>query len=221
METSQGTGILTTKVRGKGYSFYHAVKLLDLLSVKGPLGRALISRELGIGEGSSRSLVRCLRSSGLIETDPVGGSYLTDKGHGVLTKWRGIITGSICVKERLDPSPWDLISLTCIHESRSGEVLAKGILNIRDMIVRSGCLGALIMGVRGGEVYMLDTAGRPDINMSRTPLGTRILDLCGDKEGALVIISSSDSSCLDAERCIWETVASLLSTGEIIKEISC
>ncbi|GAY26088.1 conserved hypothetical protein [Desulfurococcaceae archaeon AG1] len=221
MGTGQGARILTTRVRGKGYSFYHAVKLLDLLSIKGPLGRALISRELGIGEGSSRSLVRCLRSSGLIETDPVGGSYLTDKGYEVLARWRGIITGSICVKERLDPSPWDLISVSCLHESRSGEVLAKGILNIRDTIVRSGCLGAMIIGVKGGEVYILDTAGRPDINMSRTPLGARILDLCGGKDGTLVIVSSSDSSCLDAERCVWETVAALLGTGEIIKEISC
>ncbi|MEM2203652.1 MAG: hypothetical protein QXI22_04765 [Sulfolobales archaeon] len=221
METGEGARILTTRVRWRGYSFYHAVKLLDLLSIKGPLGRALISRELGIGEGSSRSLVRCLRSSGLIETDPVGGSYLTDKGYRVLAKWRSIITGSVCVKERLDPSPWDLSSISCIHESRSSEVLAKGILNIRDMIVRSGCLGALIIGVKGNEVYILDTAGKPDINMSRTPLGARILDLCGEKEDALVIVSSSTSSCLDAERCVWETIASLLGTGEIIEEISC
>ncbi len=211
---------LAARIR-RGYSLYHMIKLLDLLSTKGPLGRALISRELGIGEGSSRSLVKCLRSMGLIETDPVGGSYLTNEGREALERWRKIITNSACVEEKLDPSPWDLVSISCIHSSRSGEVLSKGILNIRDAIVRRGCLGALIMGISGGEVYMLDTAGKPDINISGSPLGARILGLCGSDENTLVIVSASNATCLGAERCLWEVVASLLGEKEVIKDPPC
>lgn len=221
METGQEREMLVARISRRGYSVYHMIKLLDLLSIKGPLGRALISRELGIGEGSSRSLVKCLRASGLIDTDPVGGSYLTSKGYEVLSWWRSIVASSSCIRARLEPSPWDLLSVSCLHGSRANEILVKGILNIRDTIVRCGCLGALIMGVNGGEVYMLDPSGKPDLNISGTPLGAKILDLCGRKEDMLVIASASDTSCLDAERCLWEAIIALLQEKRAIKDIKC
>lgn len=221
MEIDQRVETLTARVSRKGYGVYHILKLLDLLSIKGPLGRSLISRELSIGEGSSRSLVKCMRSLGFVETDPVGGSYLTAKGREFLARWRGIVTSSACVEERLNPSPWGLMSISFLHRSRSREILSKGILNIRDAIVREGCLGALIMSVRGGEVYMLDTAGKPDIDISRTPLGIKILSLCERGENTLIIAGASRNSCIDAERCVWEAVILLLGEGDMVEYLGC
>ncbi len=221
MEINQREGTLIARASRRGYTIYHTLKLLDLLGIKGPLGRSLISKELGIGEGSSRSLVRCLRSLGLVETDPVGGSYLTAKGQGVLARWRGIVTSSACVEEKLDPSPWELVSISILHRSRSHEMLSKGVLNIRDAIVRGGCLGALIMGIIEDRIYMLDAAGKPDIDISRTPLGTRILGLCERCEGSLIIAGASRSSCIDAERCVWEAIIFLLDERNVVKDLWC
>lgn len=194
----------------RGYSLYHMIKLLDLLEAQGPLGRSLISRWLGIGEGSSRSLVRELRSHGLVETDPVGGSYLTDKGYSVIKMWREIVRRSICIEERLDPSPWGFLSISCISKQWASILLSRGILAIRDSIVRAGCLGALIMGVHGFEVYMLDTLGKPDVSISNTQLGRVIARECGRGE-SIAIASSSARSCIDSERCVWESI--VLFTG--------
>lgn len=189
----------------RGYTIYHMIKLLDLLESQGPLGRSLISRWLGIGEGSSRSLVRELRSLGLVDIDPVGGSYLTDKGYSVIKMWRENVRRSICIEERLDPSPWGFLSISCISKPWASIILSRGILAIRDSIVRAGCLGALIMGIHGFEVYMLDTLGKPDVNISSTQLGRVISRECG-KGGSLAIASSSAGSCIDSERCVWEAI---------------
>jgi hypothetical protein len=189
----------------RGYTLYHMIKLLDLLDAQGPLGRSLISRRLGIGEGSSRSLVRELRSLGLVETDPVGGSYLTDKGYSVIKMWREIVRRSICIEERLDPSPWGFLSISCISKPWASIILSRGILAIRDSIVRAGCAGALIMGIHGFEIYMLDTLGKPDVSISSTQLGRVIVRECGGGE-SLAIASSLAGSCIDSERCVWETI---------------
>lgn len=103
-ESGYGGGAVLARVR-RGYSIYHVIKLLELLESQGPLGRMLISRLLGIGEGSARSLVRLLRSRGLVDVDVVGGAYLTAKGSDVLTRWRSAIEETRCFEEKLEPSP--------------------------------------------------------------------------------------------------------------------
>jgi len=193
----------------RGYSVYHAIKLLDLLNSQGPLGRMLISRLLGIGEGSARTLVRSLRSLGLVDVDMVGGAFLTARGREVLSRWRSSVYASSCVEGRLDPSPWPMLSIACISSWASRELLSKGVLYLRDTMVRLGCAGGLIMGMLGGRVYMLDALGRPDIDISETPLGASVASLCS-AGGSLVLAGSSEGGCLQSERCVWECVAHIL-----------
>ncbi|MEM4970221.1 MAG: hypothetical protein QXE01_03085 [Sulfolobales archaeon] len=193
----------------RGYSLYHAIKLLDLLDRQGPLGRMLISRLLMIGEGSARSLVKSLKSLGLVEVDIVGGAYLTSKGYEVLSKWRSTVYASSCVEERLDPSPWGFLCIACISRDIARNILFKGVLGLRDEMVRLGCLGGLIMGIANGRAYMLDPLGRLDLDISETPLGERVLSICGSRD-ALVLAGSSEDRCLASEKCVWETIAYLL-----------
>jgi len=193
----------------RGYSVYHAIKLLDLLSSQGPLGRMLISRLLGIGEGSARSLVKSLRSMGLVGVDMVGGAFLTAKGREVLSRWRSSVYASSCVEGLLEPSPWPLLSISCISSGAARELLSRGVLYIRDTMVRLGCAGGLIMGIVGDRVYMLDPMGRPDVDISSTPLGSKVASICGGGD-ALAIAASSEEGCLQSERCVWECVANIL-----------
>lgn len=125
------------------------MKLLDLLDTQGPLGRMLISRSLGIGEGSARSLVKALKSLGLVDVDIVGGAYLTSKGYEVLSRWRSIVYSSTYLNERLDPSPWGYLCVACISSRAIHYILSRGILYVMDQMVRLDCLGRLIMIIRG------------------------------------------------------------------------
>ncbi len=193
----------------RGYSIYHVIKLLDLLSTQGPLGRMLISRLLGIGEGSARSLVRGLRELGLVGVDKVGGAYLTNEGYEFLSRWRSAVHASACYTSTLDPSPWGYLCVACILKRVGIDILSRGILYVRDEMIRHGCLGGLIMMAIGGRLYMLDSQGRPDLDISETPLGREVLTLCGANE-SLVLAGSSGSSCISSEKCVWEVIAYML-----------
>jgi hypothetical protein len=193
----------------RGYSLYHVIKLLDLLDRQGPLGRMLISRLLMIGEGSARSLVKSLKSLGLVDVDVVGGAYLTSKGYEKLSRWRSVVYSSSCVEEKLDPSPWGFLCIACVSVDMARNILSKGVLNVRDGMVRLGCLGGLIIGIVSGRAYMLDPMGRPDLDVSETPLGSRILSMCGSRDG-IVLAGSSEGGCLASEKCVWEAIAYML-----------
>jgi len=186
------SGIYWTGSR-RSYSFYHVVKLLDLLDTQGPLGRMLISRSLGIGEGSARSLVKALKSLGLVDVDMVGGAYLTSKGYEVLSRWRSIVYSSTYLNERLDPSPWGYLCVACISSHAIHYIMSRGILYVRDQMVRLDCLGGLIMIIRGDRLYMLDARGSPDLDISVTYLGREMLARCGAGE-SLILAGSSGSS---------------------------
>ncbi len=193
----------------RSYSIYHVIKLLDLLSSQGPLGRMLISRLLGIGEGSARSLVKGLRELGLVNVDEVGGAYLTSGGYEFLSRWRSAVYASTCYTTSLDPSPWGYLCVACILRRVGSDILSRGVLYVRDEMVRRGCLGGLIMMAIGGRLYMLDPQARPDLDISETPLGREVLTLCGANE-SLVLAGSSGSSCISSEKCVWEAIAYML-----------
>ena len=60
------------------YTEYHLRKALDLIS-KASIGRGALGKELGLGKGSARTIVKILKASGLIKTSKKG-CELTKKG---------------------------------------------------------------------------------------------------------------------------------------------
>lgn len=187
------------------------IKLLQALKDQGPLGRPLISKILGIGEGASRSLVKELRIMGLVETDAVGGSYLTEKGSEILRVWTDFVNSLSCVEGPLDPSPWRIHAIACIPWRFSPTVVRGSTLGLRDRLVRRGCDGALILGLLRGSVYLLDSKGQPDLDVGSTPLGESVVKICGRAE--MLAIAGSSSSCYAAEKCVVEALAEAYLMG--------
>lgn len=215
---SWGAGILGEVLRigggRKSYTSYHVIKLLQALKDQGPLGRPLISRVLGIGEGASRSLVKELRRMGVVETDAVGGSYLTEKGSEILRMWMDFVENVACVEGPLDPSPWRIHAIACVPWKFSPAVVGGSTLGLRDRLVRRGCDGALILGLLKGSVYLLDSRGQPDLDVGPTPLGGKVASVCRGAE--MLVIAGSSSSCRSAEKCVVEALAEayLTSAGD-------
>lgn len=61
------------------FNIAHVLKSMQLLHNNEYVSRALLSRELGLGEGSVKTLIRHLKTNGMIETKKAG-CYLTAKG---------------------------------------------------------------------------------------------------------------------------------------------
>jgi len=80
--TVEQIGSITSYRGGVKPAFHpgHVIKTILYLMENGPAGRKLLSKQLGLGETSVRSLFRRLRLYGLIEIDRVAGAYLTRKG---------------------------------------------------------------------------------------------------------------------------------------------
>ncbi len=193
------------------YSIYHVLKLLSLLIEEGPLGRQLISKMLNIGEGSVRGLIRKMKDLSLVNIDPVAGAYITEKGRDLVNFWRSIVRFSKCYSGvRNELIVWEHISVTCIDYRVGVSVVERnGVLGIRDSVIRYGCDGAIIMLYDSKGVYLLDSSGNPDIDISGSQLGS-IITSYASKDKMICISGGSKNSCLDAEKCVWDFIAEII-----------
>lgn len=132
---------------------YEIIKAITLIysSVRG-LGRPTLMKMLGLGEASTRTLLRRLLGSGLI----------TSKGYGFVITERGkhiaeLINKYVLVIEHL---PSEEVCNNCtisgivLREPLSSEIKGKPVLVVRDTLVREGARGALVIASEGINLYL-------------------------------------------------------------------
>lgn len=126
------------------FSGYHIWKAYEIISNKGPIGRKALSKELGVGEGSTRTVLDKLVKEGSVENTRRGAT-LTESGK------RKFGSFDIQVK-RVDMGELTLSAFDCA-------VLIKGMAHLialgcdqRDEAVRAGATGATTMVFRDGEI---------------------------------------------------------------------
>src|SRR5919199_4143476 len=61
------------------FELVHIFKVFQLLDKNGHISRTLLCQELGLGEGSARTLIKHLKMQGLVSSTN-GGTRLTEKG---------------------------------------------------------------------------------------------------------------------------------------------
>jgi len=129
------------------FSVVHILKALELIAEEGPVGRGRLSTALGMGEGSTRTLIARLKDAGLIVISKPGCS-LTKKGENVWKRYRLIFP----LKVRLGRNELTL-------DSCGVAVLVKGVLDRvkagleqRDAAVMAGALGATTLVFVGGKL---------------------------------------------------------------------
>ncbi|WP_225905691.1 DUF4443 domain-containing protein [Stygiolobus caldivivus] len=118
----------------------HVLLALDIIKKEQPIGRHLLMRKLGLSEASTRTLIKRLRELGLVNIDKVAGIILSDKGKELLDYFlqRTVVLESI----KLDTINWDA---SCLILRNSSSLIEKiGILELRDLIIRSGATRTLI-----------------------------------------------------------------------------
>ncbi len=157
MRSAQLLSILCSAKRGIKPKFtpYHILKTLLCLAER-PHGRIELSKKLGLGEASTRTLIQRLKVVGLVDVDRVAGAFLTDKGKEVVNEVLSRVTlvGSVNVENYCEDCRGYCIVL------RKGFTIVrdKGVLTVRDLIVREGAYGAIITIFRSGK-FLLPVAG--------------------------------------------------------------
>jgi len=132
-----------------GFSYLHVAILILLVGDEAPVGRIGLSKELGLGEGSTRNIITRLMRSRLVDISRHG-CVLTKRGEALYRLLRRKLSA---VKE-LDAEQLALgKSNAAIMVRGSGKNVKHGIEQ-RDAAIRAGAEGAVTLLVKNREYVM-------------------------------------------------------------------
>ncbi len=187
------------------YNEYHVLKALLTIERKEPIGRIALSRELGIGVTSTRTLVKRLRELGIVEVDAVGGCFLTEHGRRILSFLHNLVkriehvTPYIGPDLALDREAYAALIAPPIAEKRS-------IVMLRDTFVRYGASAVLIACIRKGQAVL-----PPDFTANEYSLPSLrfIREALGGSEGDYIAVAYARNTRL-AEEALYRGLVELL-----------
>jgi predicted transcriptional regulator len=179
----------------------HIVKALMKVDAMGPVGRLTLSKEMGLGEGTTRTLTKHLERDGLIHTTK-NGIALTKRGKKLALDLKSRIGQEI----ELPQNPLTLGPFNIAFIMKDA---AKGIgsgLEQRDAAIKVGALGATTLFLRNGKLIMpkIDE----DLSVRDKATHELLISKLRPKQDDVIIIGSANSK-LNAE---FGAIAAVLET---------
>jgi len=167
--------------RPPAYHEAHLLKALELIGSVVSIGRHKLSKELGVGEGTARTLVRRLKGEGLVKASRKG-MTLTKAGIEVLSEFRSFIEATQLPETRLTVGP------------RNYAVLVKGVadqvklgVEQRDSALLAGAKGATTLLYDGERLHM------PGLKLDiDDPSTDYLLEHLKPETGDVIIIGTAD-----------------------------
>jgi len=204
------------------FSLYHIWKTYDIINSQGPVGRKALAQSLGIGEGSTRTILDKMVREGSVENTKQG-AVLTDRGRKLFRN-----SGVVAAPVRVD-------GLTL--GSQDCAVLVKGMADRittgyeqRDEAVRTGAVGATTLVFKEGKLMF---PGDPEVPDQNALLPIRALYALEENDAVIVGTAHSYEvaekgavtaalTLSDASRPCWrEGTAGLISPDTEAEDLKC
>ncbi|MEM2972281.1 MAG: DUF4443 domain-containing protein [Candidatus Bathyarchaeia archaeon] len=164
----------------------HVLKALEILGVS-VVGRIRLARELGLGEGTTRTLVKHLKNEGLIEISK-SGIALSKLGEKILFDLRSKISEGIEIpKSPLTVGPFNTAILI-----RNVANLVKNGVEQRDTAIKAGALGATTLIFKQGKLTIPGLSEDALQNQNIKPIYNTIISKLKPKENDIIIIGSAN-----------------------------
>ncbi len=168
------------------FSIFHVMKALELTAKEGPIGRGKLSRELGTGEGATRTLLNRLIEAGLIITSKPGCS-LTKKGETIWNHFQSIFPQKV----KLEKSELTLANYNiAVLIKDCGDKVKTGIEQ-RDAAILIGAKGATTL------IFKKQTLIQPGISENVAQdfpeIYNQITNRLELEENDVVVIGSADT----------------------------
>lgn len=129
------------------FTVLHVVKMLELTAARSPIGRNKLSKELKLGEGTVRTMIKRLKENGLITTLK-GGCVLTDKGRKVWAAYSKIFPRKV----RLERNELTLSNCNiAVLIKNLGDKVAGG-MEQRDAAIIAGAKTATTLVMKNGKL---------------------------------------------------------------------
>jgi Domain of unknown function (DUF4443) len=179
------------KLQGPAPSFDRAQFLLAFLSIgsTSAIGRAMLAKRAGLGEGAVRTVLKRLRESGYARVD-ASGCHLTTSGVGAYGTLRRALSDPL----HLDGSRLTVgRAQTAVAIRGAGRLVRKG-LEQRDSAVREGAAGATTYVMKGGKFAIPGSSSDCEADFP-SPAWDVLRSKLKPREGdAVVVCGSSDET---------------------------
>ena len=164
----------------------HVIKALEIIGNHGSVGRIKLSKELGLGEGTTRTLLRHLKNERIIKSSRKGIS-LSEEGKGLFSDLRGRISKGVEVpSSRLTVGPFNVAVLV----KNSAQAVKSG-MEQRDVAIKTGALGATTLVFSSNKLSM--PTREDDISVSVPSLHKQLLIQFKPKENDVIIVGSGEN----------------------------
>jgi predicted transcriptional regulator len=184
------------------FTEYHLIRALILIGSKGNVGRGTLSSQLGLGEGSGRTIIEHLKQAGLVAVAKEG-CKLTKKGEKMFREIKSRITDIL----EIDETGYELGQYNVgILVKDSADNVNLGIEQ-RDAAVKAGATGAITL-VFKDSVLQVPPSGSEA--RSKWPKPTeRLEDIFKPHESDVIILCGAETKEI-AENGVLAAASTLL-----------
>jgi predicted transcriptional regulator len=172
--------------RSPSFNEAHVVKALEIIGAYGTLGRIRLSKELELGEGVTRTLLKHLKKEGLIEGSRYGIMF-SEYGKTLFSNLRSKITEGIEVPNSpLTVGPFNIAVLVrnAAHAVRTG-------VEQRDKAIKVGALGATTLIFSRSKLTM--PSCEEDVFKGISSIYNMLVSKLNPKENDAIIIGSGEN----------------------------
>ena len=184
LETVSRVAAKTAPGRLPSFAEAHVVEALEEIGLQETVGRMKLSKDLHLGEGEARTLVKHLKNEGLIDVSKLGIS-LSATGRRLLSRLRGLMSEQVDVPSTpLTVGPFNV----AVRVTGMKDIIKYG-LEQRDAAIMAGAKGATTLVFIKNRLIMPGT--REYVSKSDPSILVALPKL-GLKEGDVIIIGSAD-----------------------------
>jgi hypothetical protein len=184
LETVARVAAKTAPGRLPSFAEAHVIEALEDISGLGAVGRLRLSRDLDLGEGETRTLVRHLKNEGLIQVSRSGIS-LSGAGRRLLSSLRAFLSEQVAIPST--PLTVGRFNVA-VRVARMKNSVKYG-LEQRDAAIKAGAVGATTLLFTKHGLAMPGTGENVSKSGSAVVAALSKLSL---KEGDVIIIGSAE-----------------------------
>jgi hypothetical protein len=178
--------------RALSFNLVHIFKTLQLMEEKGHVSRALLCKELSLGEGVVRTLLKHLKMQGLIESTK-SGTRLTEKG---MTMLSGLLS-SVPTEMSIPRSSVALGKFNYVVLLKQFGFAIKSGIEQRDAAIKMGATGATTLLFKDDKFVIPSTNYD---SLAKEPHKARLLvEKLRPEDGDVIIIGSATENQRTAE----------------------
>jgi len=171
----------------------HVVKALEIIGKSGTVGRIRLSKELGLGEGTTRTLLKHLKNEGVTQSSRSGISF-SEEGKKLFSDLRSKLSEGVEVPSSpLTVGPFNIAILV----RDSAQAVGSG-MEQRDIAIKSGASGATTLVFSGNKLSM--PTYEQNVSESMPMLHDELVTKLNPNQDDVIIVGSGETRDLAETR---------------------